>query len=231
MLNVIFYIPYAIYKSEQDNYLYQFLIVSDFIQGIGRCEPIVQKLEPAYEQVISSLTDKSLIPYYPNLYPIPFMIIKRYRVRFYPTRVLFYSLTYPDSKDFHKFGVYIYKGLIENFPNLLPGMIGHEIAHVIASKGRVELTKEDLALILKDRLGYINAKEKSAEDVYCCFAKEIQSKIKEWNIQSRLQEIEDSITKDAQLVNQECFDKLIFRHKLEDYKQFVKSNLNRISES
>jgi hypothetical protein len=204
------------------------LIISDFIQKLGRYEPIVQRLEPAYEQVISSLTDKSVIPYYPNLYPIPFMIIKRYRVRFYPTRVLFYSLAYPDVKDFHKFGIYIYKGLIEKFPNLLPGVIGHEIAHVIASKGRVELTKEDLALILKDRLGYIDAKEKCAEDVYCCFSKEISSKIKEWNIQSRRQEVEDSIARDAQLVNQECFDKLIFEDKLEDYKQFVRFNLNKI---
>ena len=211
--------------------MHQFLIISDFIQKLGKYEPIVQKLELAYEKVISSLTDKSVIPYYPNLYPIPFMIIKTYRVRFYPTRVLFYSLTYPDVNDFHKFGIYIYKGLIENFPNLLPGVIGHEIAHVIASKGRVEFTKEDLALILKDRLGYMHIKEKYAKDVYCCFAKEIQSKIKEWNIQSTQQEIEESISKDAQLVNQECFDKLIFGDKLEDYKQFVKFNLKKIIES
>ena len=55
---------------------------------------------------------------------------------------------------------------MENFPELLPRLIGHEVSHVIASKGKVELTKEDLVLITKDRLGYINAKEKSAEDTY-----------------------------------------------------------------
>jgi Zn-dependent protease with chaperone function len=149
---------------ELANCLHQFLIliISDFIQNLGKYEPIVQKLEAAYQQVITSLPDKSVIPYYPNLYPVPFMIIKRYRVRLYLTQVLFYSLAYPDVDDFHKFAIYIYEGLIENFPSLLPGVIGHEIAHVIASKGRVELTKEDLALILKDRLGYINAKEKKA---------------------------------------------------------------------
>jgi hypothetical protein len=95
---------------------------------------------------------------------------------------LFYAITYPDVKDFNKFAIYIYERLIEKSQNLLPGLICHEIAHVIASKGRVELTKEDLALILKDRLSYINAKEKSAEDVYYCFTTEIQSKIKEWDI-------------------------------------------------
>jgi hypothetical protein len=41
---------------------------------------------------------------------------------------------------------------------------------------------------------------------------------------SRKQEIEDFITKNAQLVNQECFDKLLFGDRLEDYKQFVKFN-------
>jgi hypothetical protein len=174
--------------------------------------------------------DKSVIPYYPSLYPIPFMIIKKYRVRYYSTRVLFYALTYPDVKDFNKFAMYIYIGLIERFPNLLLGMIAHEVAHLIASKGGVELTKDDLALILKDRLGYLNAKEKSAEDAYYCFTKEMQSKIKEWNMYSRRQEIEDSITKDAQLVNQECFDELVFGDRLEEYKQFVKFNLHKIGE-
>lgn len=193
-------------------------------------KPAIQKLQSAYEQVINCLIDKSVIPYHPNIYLVPFMIIKRYRVRFYTTHVLFYALTYPDVKDFNKYAMYIYIGLIERFPNLLLGVIAHEVAHLIASKGGVELTKDDLALILKDRLGYLNAKEKSAEDAYYCFTKEMQSKIKEWDMYSRRQEIEDSITKDAQLVNQECFDELVFGDRLEEYKQFVKFNLHKIGE-
>ena len=204
------------------------MIASNFIQSIGRSKPALQNLRSAYEQVINSLIDKSVIPYYPNLYVVPFMIIKRYKVRFYVTRVLFYALTYPDVKDFNKFAIYVYEGLTENSPDLLPGIIGHEISHVIASKGTVELTKEDLALILKDRLSYVNAKEKSAEDVYYCFRKEIQSKIKEWDMYSRKQEIEDYITKDAELVDQESFDKRVFGNRLEEYKQFVKFNLNKM---
>src|ERR687886_760221 len=147
------------------SYCYDYYNLQDFIQSIGSvglCDPALQNLQSAYEQVINSLIDKSVIPYYPNLYVVPFMVIKRYRVRFYVTRVLFYALTYPDVKDFNKFAIYIYKGLVENFPELLPGLIGHEVSHVIASKGKAELTKEDLVLITKDRLGYINAKEKSA---------------------------------------------------------------------
>ena len=206
------------------------LIVSDFMRSIDRCEPVLQNLQSAYEQVFNSLIDKSVIPYCPNLYPIPFMIIKRYRVRFYTTRILFYALTYPDVKDFDKFAICVYVGLNDKFPGLLPGVIGHEFSHVIASKGKVELTKKDLALILKDRLGYINAKEKSAEDAYYCFTKEMQSKIIEWDMYSKSQDIEDSITKNAQLVDQECFDKLVFGDRLEYYKQFVKFNLNKIGQ-
>ena len=58
----------------------------------------------------------------------------------------------------------------------------------------------------------------------------MQSKIKEWDMYSRRQEIEDSITKGAQLVNQECFDELVFGDRLEEYKQFVKFNLHKIGE-
>lgn len=205
------------------------MIASHYLHDLGSYESILQKVELAYEQVISSLTDKPILPYYPNLYPVPFMIVKKYRVGFYLTKVLFYSLIYPDAKDFYKFAIYINMSLIEYFPNYLHGVIGHEIAHVIASKGRVEMTKDDLALLLKDRLSYIKAKEKSAENVYTHFAEPIQSKIKEWNVQSVRQDIEDSITKDTQLVNQECFDKLVFGDKLEDYKQFIKFNLNKVN--
>jgi hypothetical protein len=36
---------------------------------------------------------------------------------------------------------------------------------------------------------------------------------------------------DAQLINQEYFDKMKFGDKLEDYKQFIKHNLNKVKES
>jgi hypothetical protein len=64
--------------------------------------------------------------------------------------------------------------------------------------------------------------------MYYCFTKEIQCKIKEWDTYSRREEIKDSITKDAEFVDQEHFDKRIFGNRLEEYKQFVKFNLNKI---
>ena len=52
---------------------------------------------------------------------------------------------------------------------------------------------------------------------------------KELNVQSARRNIEDSVVKDTQLVNQESFEKLIFSNKLEDYKQFVKFSLNKVN--
>lgn len=52
---------------------------------------------------------------------------------------------------------------------------------------------------------------------------------KEWDVQSARRYKEDSVVKDTQLVNQECFDKLIFSNKLEDYKQFIKFILNKVN--
>jgi hypothetical protein len=204
---------------------------SYYLQDVDRYESIRQQADLAYQQVISSLTDKTLLHYNPNVYLVPFMIVKKYKVGSYLTKVLFYSLAYPDVKDFHKFAIYVNVHLIEKYPNHLHGIIGHEIAHIIASRGRVEITKKDLALILKDRLSYIQTKEESARNIYSYFEEPIQSNIKKWNVQSALKDTEDSVSKDSQLVNQESFDKLIFRDKLEDYKQFIISSLNRVNES
>ena len=205
------------------------MITLHYLQDIDMCKLIRQKLERAYEQLMCSLTDQSILPYCPTLYPIPFMVVKKYRVGYYLTKVMFYSLTYPDAKDFNKFAIYINATLIEKFPHHLCGLLGHEIAHIIDSKGKVEMTKENLALILKDRLNYLKAKEKSAADVYHCFAEPIQSKIKDWNIQSTRKDIEYSVLTYSQLVNQEEFDNIIFGDRYEDYKEFIKFNLNRLN--
>jgi|GEM_PF-2517042 hypothetical protein len=53
--------------------------------------------------------------------------------------------------------------------------------------------------------------------------------IKELNVQSARRDIEGSVVKDTQLVNQESFDKLRFSNKLEDYKQFIKFSLNKVN--
>jgi hypothetical protein len=93
------------------------LLHSHYLQDVDRYESIRQKAGFAYQQVISSLTDKSLLHYSPNVYLVPFMIVKKYKVGSYLSKVLFYRLTYPDVKDFHRFAIYINVHLIEKYPN------------------------------------------------------------------------------------------------------------------
>lgn len=59
-------------------------------------QKIHKVIELAYNQVIESLSEK-VLPYMPNIYPVPFMIAKTYTVHARILRVLFYSIVYPDE--------------------------------------------------------------------------------------------------------------------------------------
>lgn len=161
----------------------QGLIASNYLTGksLKRFESIRQTVVEAYEQVINSLIDKSVLPYYPTLYPTPFMLVKEYRIGSSLARRYFYSITYPDANDFNKYAIYSTLNFLDRFPNYLVGGIGHEIAHVIVLKGRVEITKDGIVSVLRDRLSYIEAQEVSGESAYVYFAESTRAIIKEWN--------------------------------------------------
>jgi hypothetical protein len=55
--------------------------------------------------VIGSLNEK-VLPYMPNIYPVPFMIAKTYTVHAKMVRVLFYSIVYPDKSNFEMLIIY-----------------------------------------------------------------------------------------------------------------------------
>jgi hypothetical protein len=93
------------------------------------------------------------------------MLSRRYKTGKDLVRVLFYSLSYPDVSDFTKFSIYIVLTVCEKFPDHLVGLIGHEIAHVIAAKGEVKLS-EDLRLILRSWPDFIEANERTASSIY-----------------------------------------------------------------
>ena len=135
----------------------------------------IQKVfELAYNQVIESLNVK-VLPYVPNIYPVPFMITKTYSVHARMVRVLFYSILYPDRSNFDRLAIYPTLALIERLPNYLVGAIGHEIAHLIALEGKVSISKSDLYSILKNREESAKAKEKRAKAVYKLFNEPVLS--------------------------------------------------------
>jgi hypothetical protein len=135
----------------------------------------------SYQGVIDSLSDKSMLPYDPIIYPIPFMLSRKYKTGRELARALFYSLSYPDVSDFTKFSIYIVVSVFERFPDHLVGLIGHEIAHIIAAKGEVKLSEEDLSRLLRSWPEFIEYKERMASRVYLYFREPTRSMIEEWN--------------------------------------------------
>ncbi len=200
------------------------LLAGEDLKRFGKVEKI---LEESYGQVLSSLQDRSALPYIPNLYPVAFMMFKIYKVKAGLTRLLFYSLTYPDIKDFDRFGIYITLSVIEKFPQFLSGLLGHEIAHMISTRGQVELSKSRIYRLLKDRMGYLQEQEKSGQNAYSYFNEDMQSKIRQWNESSSKEEVEAAVVKGARLVSQQDFDRLVFGERLADYHDFIRSKLRK----
>jgi hypothetical protein len=182
----------------------------------------------SYKDLIDSLADKSMLPYDPIIYPIPFMLSRKYKTGRELARTLFYSLSYPDVSEFTKFSIYIVVSVFEKFPDHLVGVMGHEIAHIIAAKGEVKLSEEDLGRILRSWPDFIEAKERMAARIYSYFREPTKSMIERWNEFALRPETEHAVAETVQLVNKEQFDRLVFGERIADFNQFIEVNLDRI---
>src|SRR5215212_3703337 len=182
----------------------------------------------SYQGVIDSLLDKSMLPYDPIIYPIPFMMSRKYKTGTELARALFYSLSYPDVSDFSKFSIYIVVSVFEKFPDHLVGLVGHEIAHIIAAKGVVKLSEEDLSRLLRSWSEFIEYKERMASRVYQYFREPTRSMIEEWNQIALRSETERAVAQGMQLVDKEQLDRLIFGERIADFKSFIEVNLDRM---
>jgi hypothetical protein len=182
----------------------------------------------SYKDVIDSLANKSMLPYHPIIYPIPFMLSRKYRTGKDLARAFIYSLSYPDVSEFTKFSIYIVVSVFEKFPDHLVGLIGHEIAHIIAAKGEVKLSEEDLRLILRSWPDFIEAKERTASRIYSYFDEPTKSMIETWNEVALQPEIQHAAAQGIQLVDKQQFDRLIFGERIADFNRFIELNLDRI---
>jgi hypothetical protein len=204
------------------------MISSEYIpeDQLERFENIEKTIELAYNRVVESLTEKSVLPYTPNIYPVPFMIAKTYTIHATVVRVLFYSIVYPDKSNFERLAIYPTLTLIEKLPDDLVGTIGHEIAHIIALKGKVNISKSDIYSVLRNREDNAKMKEKKAEAAYMYFNEPILSMIIKWDRVSMQKEIEEIVLKDVQLISQQHFDRIVFQENLNHFHAFIKSKLS-----
>jgi hypothetical protein len=204
-------------------------LVSDrFMMNDKRFRHVKLAIEESYKNVIDSLADKSMLPYDPSIYPIPFMMSRKYKTGRELARVLFYSLCYPDVSEFTRFSIYIAVSVSERFPNHLVGLIGHEIAHIIAAKGEVKLSEQDLSSILRSWRDFVETKETIASGMYSYFMEPTKSMIKKWNEIALKPETEHAVAEGVQLVNREEFDRIIFGMRIADFHRFIEANLDRI---
>jgi uncharacterized protein YjaG (DUF416 family) len=160
------------------------------------------------------------------MYPIPIMITRISTNHARMIKVLFYSVAYPDKNNFERFAIYPTLTLIERLPNYLMGVMGHEIAHIIALEGKVSVSKSDLYSILRNREEVTKFKEKKAETVYKYFDETVSSEIARWNRISMRKDIEEIVSNGVQQVNQQAFDRVIFKEEIEKFHNFIRSKLN-----
>jgi|GEM_PF-1809506 len=196
-----------------------------------RYEMIKELLELAYNRVIESLREPSSLPYIPNIYPTPIMIKRIYTIHARMVRVLFYSVAYPDKSNFERFAIYPTLTLIERLPNYLTGVIGHEIAHIMALEGKVSVSKSDLYSILRNREKNVKSKEKRAEMVYEYFDEPILSEIARWNRISMRKDIEEIVSNGVQKVDQQVFDRIIFKDEIHTFYNFIRTKLDKSEHS
>jgi deoxyadenosine/deoxycytidine kinase len=104
--------------------------------------------------------------------------------------------------------------------------MGHEIAHIIALEGKVSVSKSDLYSILRNREEVTKFKEKKAETVYKYFDETVSSEIARWNRISMRKDIEEIVSNGVQQVNQQAFDRVIFKEEIEKFHNFIRSKLN-----
>jgi uncharacterized protein YjaG (DUF416 family) len=139
--------------------------------------------------------------------------------------VLFYSLVYPDKTNFERFAMYPALSLIERLPDYLIGVVGHEIAHIIALEGKVSISKSDLYSILRNREESAKLKDKKAEAAYKYFNEPVLSEIIRWDHISMQKETEEIVSKDIQLISQQKFDRIVFQENINHFYDFIKSKL------
>jgi hypothetical protein len=205
------------------------VLVSDrYLMNDERFTHAKVAIEKSYRAVLDSLSDKSMLPYDPNIYPIPFMLSRKYKTGRELAQALFYSLSYPDVSDFTKFSIYIVVSVFEKFPDHLVGLIGHEIAHIIAAKGEVKLSEEDLSRFLRSWSEFMEDKERMASSLYPYFKEPTRSMIEGWNQIALRSQTEHAVAQGMQLVDKEQFDMLVFGERIADFKRFIEVNLDRI---
>lgn len=206
------------------------MIRTDYLSDahLFRFDLIKSDITRKYERVIEQIRRKSVLPYIPTIYITPFMLVIQYRLHSRLARVVCYAVTYPDADNFDKLAIYVTLSVLEKYPEYATGILAHELAHVMALKGRAQITRAAITSMLRDKSRFIKAREKRAENFYKYFPDDIRVLLREWDALSDREDIGENVAKDAQTVNIRLFEELVFGAKLNEYHKYVRSKLSNI---
>jgi hypothetical protein len=71
----------------------------------------------------------------------------------------------------------------------------------------------------------LNQKRKKRKRAYKYFNEPVLSEIIKWDRISMQKEIEETVSKDIQLISQQRFDRIVFQENLNHFYDFIKSKL------
>lgn len=177
--------------------------------------------------VLSSITESAMIPYIPVVYVMPFVIFKINQTKLGKFRVWYYNMLGIDPSDFKRYAIFTSINFIEKFPKYGAGGLGHEVAHLLQTKGEVKVSVELLKQTIDNPV--VNGKkEQDAERFYDYFKEPIKSLIKRWNYLSSCKEIKEELIHDAQTLDLDNLQLILLGSARWRYEAFTLKQLKTI---
>jgi hypothetical protein len=171
--------------------------------------------------VFSSIKEPTKLPYIPVVYVISWVPMKELRSGSTIARLYHYNLIFVDPKNFERYAIFSTLNFLDRFQDYIGGGLGHEVAHIIQVKGKIEVELLQIFQYIKDPIQAEGKKEVDAKEFYELFNEPVQSTIRKWNELSKYQEIMDEVAYDAEIVNMKRFCELIFGDKEQQFEHHM----------
>jgi hypothetical protein len=188
---------------------------------LKRFKKVEGKSISSYSRALNSLKDKKLLPYTPLARVTPFVVVKMRRMEGGLYRQTYYAFTYLDVDDFSKFSIYPSIEFLEKFPHYAAAMFVHELAHVIAFRGTLEVTREKILKELATPMKAEEQKELDVEETLQLFEEPLRSVAIEWDGVSKNKDFKDLLLERSWTVNANQFESHMFQEKRKRLDEFL----------
>jgi hypothetical protein len=204
-------------------------VSSEYLAGedlarYGRIESIVKT---EYAEVLASIKDPAKLPYTAVIYVIPWVLIQEVKRGSMTARGYHYNLIFVDPKNFERYAIFSVLNFLDRFQDYISGGLGHEVAHIIQTKGRIELELPEIYRYIENSLQVEMKKEVDAEEFYDLFNEPIRSAIRKWNKLSKYPEIKKEVCYDAEVVDMKKFLRLIFGDKESEFENYMRQKITK----